>query len=54
MTHDAVFITDAVKSFLDQTALAHDCVGFDCSLCSINRDRYEELLGVIESALNGK
>jgi hypothetical protein len=53
MDDKAVFITAAVKSYLDQTARAHDCAGFDCSICSINRDRYTELKEIIESALKG-
>lgn len=44
-------IVDAVKDYLDATARAHTCPGFDCITCAVNSDRYRELVGVVESAL---
>ena len=35
-------ILEAVKQYLDSTARAHNCAGFDCSVCALNGYRFQE------------
>lgn len=44
-------VVDAVKGYLDQTARAHSCAGFDCATCALNRDRYVEAVAEVEKAV---
>lgn len=42
---------DAVSDYLDNTARAHNCAGFDCRVCALNGDRLAEARGAAEDAI---
>jgi hypothetical protein len=42
---------NAVMEYLDQTTRAHNCVGYDCVVCSLHAERGTELLGIIRETI---
>jgi hypothetical protein len=44
-------VYEAVQQYLDQTARAHTCAGWDCAVCSLHSARGEEMYESIKEAL---